>query len=142
MKIKNQHATNLIARRLCAAEWAANAVEIGIDFSLDAPTTIYIITSGISIYNILLLLYTSYKRRRPMTTSTTAALAWDNMQFRKTAIRNNIREHDNDDDDDEDDNNNNIITINGLREDFKRPRRSAIRSARGGRGEREQDIIL
>jgi len=73
-----------------------------------------------------------------MTTKTTAALARDNMQFRKTAIRNNIRDHDYD----EDDNNNNIITITGLCEDFKRPRRLAIRSAHGRRGEREQDIIL
>lgn len=42
--------------------------------------------------------------------TTTAALVRDNMQFRKTAIRNNIRDHD---DGDEDDNNNNIITITG-----------------------------
>lgn len=76
-----------------------------------------------------------------MTATTTAALARDNMQFRKTAIRNNIRDHV-DDDDEDDNNNNNIITITGLREDFKRPRRSAIRSAHGRRVEREQDIIL
>jgi hypothetical protein len=44
------------------------------------------------------------------TSTTIAAHGRDNMQFRKTAIRNNISDHD---DDDDDNNNNNIITITG-----------------------------
>jgi len=51
------------------------------------------------------------------TSATVAALGRDNMQFRKTANRNNIRDRDDEDDDDDDDddnNNNNIITITGL----------------------------